>query len=97
MWRAALGLAGLVAACGPVTRQDAERECYSRVQKMRPVSGEARFGANSQRGLVGEIDLTLSMSSDQGRDPSQVYDSCVYQKSGQLPSQPLYTRPDWKG
>lgn len=97
MWRAGGLLLLVLAACGPVSRTQAERDCFARVQKMRPVSGELRLGANSQRGLVSELDLNLSVSSDMGRDPSQVYDSCVYQKSGQLPAQPLYTRTDWKG
>ena len=41
----------------------------------------------------------VSVSSDwlQGNDPAAVYDNCVFQKSGQPPSRPLYTRPDWKG
>ncbi|GLL16314.1 hypothetical protein GCM10017577_74960 [Pseudonocardia halophobica] len=42
--------------------------------------------------------MEIEVSSDYlaGRDPAQLYESCVYRQSGQLPSQPLYSRPDWR-
>jgi hypothetical protein len=48
-------------------------------------------------GLTGELELTVTSDFVQGRDPAEVYKSCVYRKSGQMPRQPLYARPDWRG
>ncbi|MGB3176564.1 MAG: hypothetical protein WBA90_01665 [Albidovulum sp.] len=85
-----------VTACGPMTVQRAERECFQR----------ARLAAHP-RGYIGvatgtngpKVKGSISISSDfiQGKDPSALYDACVFQKSGEPPRRPLYTRPDWKG
>ncbi len=93
----AFGLAGLLAACGPVTVEQAERQCFDRARLAAAPRGEIGVGVGSG-GRVG-TNLELNVSSDflTGRDPSQVFDSCVYQKSGQPPSRPLYSFPEWKG
>jgi hypothetical protein len=83
---AALSGIALLAACGPIPVDRAERECFQR----------ARLGGGSG-GAGGKLSLTVSSDYLQGRDPSAVYDACVYQKSGQPPRQPLYTRTDWQG
>jgi hypothetical protein len=86
----------LLAACGPMTVKQAESQCFLRArQAVNPLAG-SRVGIGSE-GLYTD-DLSLSVSSDflRGRDPSTVYDTCVIQKSGQLPTQPLTSRPDWR-
>ncbi|MDF1619164.1 hypothetical protein [Pseudothioclava nitratireducens] len=89
----ALGLAGLMAlsACGPVPVAVAEQQCYDIAQRTRPISGEAKFGFN-QDGAIYDIDTTVSLGNLTGQDPNEVYARCVYQKSGQLPTRPLYSR-----
>jgi hypothetical protein len=87
----------LLSACAPIPVDRAEKECFERARLTAHPRGMVSLGVGS--GGRTAAGLSLSVSSDylQGRDPSAVYDSCVYQKSGQPPRQPLYTRLDWKG
>lgn len=94
MSRAApLALLALLAACGPVPRATAERQCYDRARLAMQPRGEAWMGVTSGRGASAGLDLTISTDYLQGRDPAQVYDSCVLRRSGALPSQPFYALP----
>lgn len=99
MRRAALLLAALapLAACGPVPLPQAEEACFQQARLATRPRGEVGIGVDStgKVGAMGEV--TISSDFIQGRDPAQVYDTCVFQKSGQMPSRPLYERPDWKG
>lgn len=86
-----------LAACGPVPVAQAERECFERARLAAAPRGEVGFGVGSDGSSAANLSLSVSSDFLTGRDPSQVYDSCVYQKSGQPPSRPLYSRPDWRG
>ena len=89
-------LGGAVAACGPVPVDQAEEQCFTpALQARNPLTGTT-IGMGSD-GLTGELELTVTSDFVQGRDPAEVYNSCVYRKSGQMPRQPLYARPDWRG
>jgi hypothetical protein len=79
----------LVTACGPVPLVQAEKECLQRAQLAQQPRGEVSLGGKPAGGL------TVGISSDfiQGRDPSQVFDSCVFQRSGQMPSRSFNTYP----
>lgn len=83
-------------ACGPVSLQQAERACFERARLAQQPRGEVAVGVNSNGKVGGGIALNVSSDFLQGRDPSAVYDQCVVQKSGLPPSQPLYSRSDWK-
>ena len=98
MRRAALALliALPLTACGPVSREQAERDCYDRARLAKQPRGEVGVGIDSEGRTHSSLKLSVSSDYIQGRDPAAVYDACVYQKSGQMPSQPLYTRPDWR-
>tara|TARA_R110002096_G_scaffold193939_18_gene375939 strand:+ start:657 stop:956 length:300 start_codon:yes stop_codon:yes gene_type:complete len=86
----------LLAACGPITVQSAEKLCFERARLAEQPRGEVSAGLSNGKPAGG---FKIEVSSDYllGRDPSAVYDQCVLQKSGQPPSQPLYSRTDWKG
>ena len=86
----------LLVACGPVSLQQAEKACFDRARLAQQPRGSVGVGINSNGQTSGLLDLQVSSDFLQGRDPSAVYDQCVYQKSGQAPSQPLYSRSDWK-
>jgi len=86
-----------LAACGPVPVAQAERDCFERARLDAAPRGEVGFGVGSDGSAGGNVSISVSSDFLTGRDPSQVYDSCVYQKSGQPPSRPLYSRPDWRG
>ncbi len=86
----------LLVACGPVSLQEAERACFERARLAQQPRGSVGVGVNSNGQTSGVLDLQVSTDFLQGRDPSAVYDQCVFQKSGLAPSQPLYSRSDWK-
>jgi hypothetical protein len=84
-------------ACGPVSLESAERQCFESARLAAKPRGEVALGVTSDRGAVGRIELDLSTDYIMGRDPAVVYETCVMSKAGQPPSRPLYARPDWKG
>ena len=85
-----------LAACGPMSVQNAEAMCFERARLASQPRGEVAAGISNGKPAGG---FKIEISSDYllRRDPSAVYDQCVLQKSGQAPSQPLYSRTDWKG
>ncbi|WP_022702471.1 hypothetical protein [Pseudorhodobacter ferrugineus] len=86
----------LSTACGPVSQAEAERQCFARAYNAAAPRGEVVVGVSNGK-PVGRLELGVSSDFLMGRDPSAVYDSCVFQKSGMPPSRPLYSRADWKG
>ncbi|MBK5945258.1 hypothetical protein CCR83_02045 [Rhodobacter veldkampii DSM 11550] len=89
-------LLAAVAACGPIPVERAEDECFRQARLASQPRGMVGIGAGSG-GLVSKIEVEITSDYLRGRDPSEVYARCVYQKSGQLPTRPLYSRDDWKG
>lgn len=87
----------LLLACGPVSMADAERQCLHRAHGATGPHGEVALGVGSDGKPRAGVKLGISSDYITGRDPSAVFDQCVYQKTGQPPSQPLYSRTDWKG
>jgi hypothetical protein len=86
-----------MAACGPVTLAQAERQCLARAYDASGPHGSVGVGVGDDGKAKAKVSLGISSDYLMGRDPSAVYDQCVFQKSGQMPSQPLYARTDWKG
>lgn len=89
-----IGLAGaglMLASCGPVPVAQAENICLKRVEDARPVSGVAGLGVADGKPAT-RLDLDVNVSTDTFRDPSKIYQSCVYQYSGEMPRRPLYDR-----
>jgi hypothetical protein len=86
-----------LAACGPISVAEAERQCFERARLAQQPRGEISVGASSDGRTAAGLDLNISSDFLLGRDPSAVYETCVMSKSGELPSRPLYARPDWKG
>jgi hypothetical protein len=92
-----LALALLLAACGPMSVAEAERQCFERARLAQQPRGEVGFGVDSEGRAAGNVAVTITSDYILGRDPSAVYETCVMSKSGEPPSRPLYARPDWKG
>ena len=78
-----------LSACGPMSPEAAARACEERARAATGPTGEVGVGITS-RGKV-ESDWEVGVTSDflYGRDPYQVYEDCVRQKSGQGPIRPL--------
>lgn len=91
-----LSFALVLVACGPIPVAQAERVCLDRARAATGPHGEVAVGVMNGK---PRSRITLDISTDYlaGRDPSALFDQCVYQKSGQPPTRPLYSRPDWKG
>ncbi len=87
----------LLAACGPISVADAERQCFERARLAQQPRGEVSAGMNSAGKASGGLELTVSSDFLLGKDPSAVFDSCVMSKTGEPPSRPLYMMPGWKG
>ncbi len=88
-----------LAACGPISPEEAADRCEERAQRAVGPTGEARIGVNSDRGVVGGVELTVTDDYVLGRDPQTVYENCVLQFTGQAPVRPLRlerTRPFWE-
>ena len=80
-------------ACGPISPQQAERECLAQARLAQQPRGSVAVGIGSDGKARSAIDVTISSDFLQGRDPSQVYDNCVVRRSGQMPSRPFSSIP----
>ncbi len=97
MMRRLVPLLFLLAACGPMTVKQAERECFERARLAQHPRGMVKVGTTSDGKMAGGASLAVSTDYILGKDPSAIYEICVMSKSGEPPSRPLYDRPDWKG
>ena len=79
----------LVSACGPMSPELAAKHCEERARAATGPTGQVGISVNN-RGET-RAGATIGITSDflQGRDPYEVYDSCVRRKSGQGPIRPL--------
>ena len=93
--RQALALLALLPliACGPISLAQAERECFERARLAEHPRGEVGVGIGSdgRKHTFGEI--TFSSDYLQGKDPDQVYQNCVYHRSGEMPTRPYSSIP----
>lgn len=86
-----LGLLAL-ASCGPVSLEQAERECAARADLATGPRGTVGIGAGS-KGVSTLFEVEISSDYLQRRDPAQVYESCVLQRAGQRPQHGLAAVP----
>ena len=86
----------VLAGCGPISVEQAERQCFERARLAQQPRGEVGIGVTSNGDAAGVLELEVSGDYLLGRDPAAVYETCVMAKSGEPPSRPLYARPDWK-
>ncbi len=80
-----------LAACGPVTREQAEANCTRRADEAQRPSGFVQIGAGSGGRTFTGVGLSASTDFLMQRDPEEVYRACVYNTSGEMPLRP-YTR-----
>lgn len=86
----------VLVACAPIPVERAERECLATARGATGPHGTVGIGVGTG-GPKAVLDVTISSDYLQGRDPAEVFNRCVVQKSGQRPTRPLYDYPDWKG
>ncbi len=85
---ATLALA-VLAGCGPVSPELAARQCEERARAAAGPTGEIGFGISSNGKTSAGIEIGVTSDYIRGRDPYDVYDQCVRQKTGQGPIRPL--------
>lgn len=78
----------LLSACGPMSPDRAADVCEDRARAAAGPTGEIGVGVGSE-GASGRVEIGITSDYIQGRDPYEVYDSCVRQKTGQGPIRPL--------
>ena len=85
--------AGL-AACTPVPVDPAKAAelCEERARAAQGPTGSVSFGVNSNSGSSTSVEVGLSSDFLAGRDPVQVYEDCVYDRTGQAPIRPPVLR-----
>ena len=84
----------LLAACGPVPVEVAERQCIESAQLAQRPRGSVGFVADSNGNFGTTLSVGISTDYLAGRDPDQVYASCVLGRSGQNPTRPFSTLPE---
>jgi len=84
---ALVGLA-LLAACGPINPRIAADQCEERARQADGPFGELQIGTVGGR-AAGSVEVGITSDYLSGRDPYEVYDSCVRAKTGQGPVRPL--------
>lgn len=96
----ALVLPAVLVACGPVPVDQAERSCLRDARMARAPQTEVELGVGVGGGKprsYGSVSFEVSGDYLMGRDPADVFASCVRRQSGQQPSVPLYDQPGWQG
>lgn len=84
----------LLAACGPVSVEQAERTCLEEARLAQAPRGEVAVGVGTG-GPRARVDITLSSDYVLQRDPETVFNACVNRKSGRLPTRPLAQQPGY--
>lgn len=78
-----------LAACGPVSPELAARQCEERARAALGPTGEIGVGITSDGDTRTSLEIGVTSDYLYGRDPYQVYEDCVRQKTGQGPIRPL--------
>ena len=86
-----LSLLGVLtlAACGPTSPELAAKICEDRARAATGPTGSVGISARSDGSVRSKVKVGVTSDFLLKRDPYEVYDSCVRQKSGQGPIRPL--------
>jgi hypothetical protein len=82
-----------LSGCAYMSLQRAEETCVEDAKLARGPSGVIRVGTTTE-GFRSKSDITVS--TDWGKDPEQVFNSCVWRRAGQPPASPLASQPGWR-
>lgn len=100
-WTLSAPLLAALAGCGPVPVEQAERSCLRDAEMAQRPRGSVTVGVGAgsggMRGSFGRVELDVSGDYLMGRDPSDVFDRCVVNRSGRMPTRSLAEQPGWRG
>ncbi|MFN3661204.1 hypothetical protein [Yoonia sp.] len=81
-----------LAACGPVSPERAADRCEERARDAQGPTFGGTVGVNSNSGGFASASIGITSDALRGRDPLEVYDSCVLRLTGQPPIRPARLR-----
>jgi len=93
---ALLGLAACAPAPVRIPVAEAEQVCMVRALDARAPRTRIGLGYGSGGYRGGFVSVDLSSDQILGRDPAEIFDRCVLDRSGQRPTRPLYEQPGWR-
>lgn len=67
--------------------------CEERARAAQGPTGSITFGANSRSGASASTQIGVTGDFLSGRDPLEIYESCVISRTGQPPVRPPVLRP----
>lgn len=82
----------LVAACGPISPERAADLCEERARAAQGPTGGVTLGSNSRTGGFASVEIGLSSDFVTGQDPLDVYENCVFDRTGNAPFRPPVLR-----
>ncbi|WP_342076649.1 hypothetical protein [Yoonia sp. SS1-5] len=91
MWRGGafvVAVSLVVAGCTPPTPEQAADRCEDRARAAQAPEVGVTLGANSQSGPFASGNISISLDQIRGRDPLEVYESCVFRLTGEPPVRP---------
>jgi hypothetical protein len=77
-----------VTACTPISPERAAERCEERARAAQGPEVGITLGANSNSGPFASGNISISSDAIRGRDPIEVYESCVFNLTGELPIRP---------
>ena len=78
----------LVTACSPISPERAADRCEERARAAQGPEIGLTLGTNSSDGPFAEGSISISSDAIRGRDPIAVYESCVFNLTGEAPIRP---------
>ncbi|PWG17627.1 hypothetical protein [Salibaculum griseiflavum] len=83
-----------LAACAPqpISPERAAEICEQRARAAQGPTGRVTIGASSSDGPFAGAEIGLSADYLAGRDPVEVYEECVFERTGAAPIRPPVLR-----
>ena len=76
----------------PVSPQRAAEICEDKARAAQGPTGRVSVGTNSRTGGFGGVQIGVSSDFIAGRDPLEVYQQCVFDRTGAAPIRPPVLR-----
>ena len=83
----------LLSGCIPISPEAAARQCEERARAATGLTGVIDAGFDQDGPAIGDWEVGITSDALLGRDPYEVYDSCVREKTGQGPIRPPDLEP----
>lgn len=80
--------ASALSGCISASPEAVARDCEAQARTTTGISGQFGVGFDNEGPTIGKWELGINSSGFTGRDPYQVYDSCVREQTGQGPVRP---------